>query len=561
MNNHLPENPPGRPQSKTPMGPSFSQNDRLRPDVSPHASSVPGAMSTKPDSLEEAISDAKKMAALNEPKKDDHPIIEKKEPVKEPEKEVKVEKHPPKEIEEHPVVIKEPEVPIYDYPEKLNLTEKTGDAVDRALSHLNKDYLENGEIRRKAWLRPIIPLAVGFGVGVLKPVSGLFENIGHASVINSVLSPAVSLLRRVTGENAFSQFARFANRRESSGLLGRIFNGGESRVLKSLFLREDGDMRQLLRLKDQGADLKNLSIGNKNRINNLIAAGFMAELKAQMIAEYNVNISNKDNEKINRMHEAYGMARELFLAKIPTRGQQEKFLLETLPSLLRGKERSLWLKQTAGLAGVGLIKTTALVTLGHIFTAANIKDFAKGVGDFFSSVGTWASDLVNNVLKPAADALGQTAGDIGRGVGTAFDGLQKAVGDGLSGLATWKDHDLMPGLGQLGQGLVDLKDKGVNAISGIGNPLDSLKNVGNPLDSLKNIGNPLDGLANITPPINDLKNQSEVIYNGIGIDPSHISDQIGRLPPDVLKFVNGGLIPSHPADIAKLGGGVDGSLY
>lgn len=563
MNNNLPEKPPGKPFPKN----SFMSHDRPKMSFSAGSPFPPANPNSSEPSLEDILSVNPKVGNAklehvpqttfphkDEPVKDDHHLdINISDHSHEPDHkddhylDIKIADHPK---ETNPKEKKYPDVPhievkpIYDYPEKLNLAEKTGDAVDVALSHLGRDYLENGEIRRKAWLRPIIPLAVGFGVGVLKPVSGLFENIGHAAVINSVLSPAISLLRRVTGENAFSQFARFANRRENSGLIGRIFNGGESRVLKSLFLREDRDMRQLLRLKDQGADLKDLVIGNKNRINNLIASGFMAELKAKMIAEYNVNISAKDNDKLSRMHEAYGMARELFLAKIPTRGQQEKFLLETLPSLLSGKERSLWLKQTAGLAGVGIIKTTALVTLGHIFTLSNIKDFAKGVGDVFSGIGTWTSDLVNNVFKPAIAAAGQTAGDIGRGIGTAFDGLQKAVGDGLSGLATWKDttlgpglndtlgniatwkdNDLRNGLSQMGQGLIDLKDKGLNAIGGIGNPLDALKNTGNPL-------------------------------GGIGTDPGRITDQIGHLPPDVLKFANCGIVPSHPADIAKLGAGV-----
>lgn len=478
----------------------------------------------KPDGLEEAINEAKKIDALNEQKKDDHHL------------DIKISNNPKEldikddhnldiKITEHPKdpipKVKQPDVsqitekPIYDYPEKLNLAEKTGDAIDKSLANLSRDYLAEGEASRSAWMRPILPLAIGFGAGVLKPVADMVGNISQAAVVTSLLSPAISLVRRVTGENAFSQFARFAKRR-NEGLISKLLFGGEARVLKSLYLREDRDMRQLLRLKDQGADLKSLAVGNKTRISNLIASGFIAEMKAQMIAENNIKLSDRDSEKINRMHEAYYMAKNLFYAKIPTRGQQEKFLYYDLPALLTKKERALWAKQTAGIAGIGVLKTTVLVTMGHIFTAKNITDFAKGVGDALATVGGWKDQLIHDVFQPAADAV----------------------------------------------------KSGVDQIPG---KLGELKNNWDNLFKAGPVPPPSGDTPPVPPPTTTPPSGPD--FSQLGHEVDKLKDRISQIPKDIQEWVNNalksnpnflnlwGIVRSHPDDIGKLGGGVDGKLF
>lgn len=458
MNNQLPEKPPGRPMARTP----FVPRDRQRMPYSPGGAANPSFSRSPEPSLEDLMSNSPKpendkvelSSSVTLPEKDEpgkvdfHLDVKKDNLPKEPDHkedrslDIKINEHskePKLKENKHPDVPIIEERPMYDYPEKLNLAEKTGDAIDKSLQHLSHDYLADGEARRSAWLRPVFPIALGFGAGVLKPVADMVGNISQAAVVTSLLSPAVSLLRRVTGENAFSQFARFAKRR-NEGLIGKLLFGGEARVLKSLYLREDRDMRQLLRLKDQGADLKSLSVGNKTRISNLIASGFMAEMKAQMIAEHDIKLSDRDNEKINRMHEAYNMAKNLFYAKIPTSGQQEKFLYYDLPVLMTKKERALWAKQTVGIAGIGVLKTTVLVTMGHIFTAKNITDFAKGVGDTMGAIGGWKDHLITDVFQPAMDSIGHTIDDIGKGI------------------IDFKDHTIGPAIDQAGRDFTNWKD-------------------------------------------------------------------------------------------------------
>lgn len=276
----------------------------------------------------------------------------------------------------------------YLYPAELNLAQKTGDSVDRALLNMNRVLLGEGEVRRMSIGRAALPFAVALGAGGAA-AGRLAEALPLAGEVTAVLSPMASGVRRIMGENAFSQFARFANRREDRGIFSRIFHGAESRVLKWLFFREDRDTRQLMRLFDQNADPNQLRIGSRDRINDLITAGVMAELKAQMIAEHNIQISPKEDEKIKRMHDAYAYAKRIFQAKIPTPGQREIFVNEILPDLLRGREQRLWLQQTLGLGAVGAGKAMVTVLLGNGLIPLITDGLLPHVATGYNAVSAW----------------------------------------------------------------------------------------------------------------------------------------------------------------------------
>lgn len=289
-------------------------------------------------------------------------------------------------------------------PPRTELAQNTYHAVDKALDNMTRIYLQGGEVRRMAWLRPVLPFLAGIGAGILKPLGNIFGGLWYGAAITGILSPVTSLVRRITGENAFSQFARFANRAEDRGLASRIIHGGESRAVKAFFLKEDKDIRQLLRLKDQKIetkeDLNRLGIGSRDRIDNLIASGVMAGMKVQMIQEHNAQLSEKENDKLKRLQDAYLMAKTLMDAKIPSQGQKEIFINDVLPNLVRKKERELWLKQTAGITGVGLLKSSAMVILGNVFTFTNINNLLGAAGDAAGRVWKGWTNLTNDWIKP-----------------------------------------------------------------------------------------------------------------------------------------------------------------
>lgn len=368
-----------------------------------------------------------------------------------------------------PVVRPQGDVPAGDriwlYPEKLNLApqQDTTHALYRSMMNINRQWLQDGEVRRMSWGRAAsIPIIGGLIGGMLKPfaargsvdvggklsplppgmapdqvsklihggkfvaptgteyLTGAMQNIGIAGAIAGVLSPIVSGIRRVTGENAFSQFARFANRREDRGLLSRIIHGGESRVMKWLFFREDRDTRQIHRLFDQinqsgdlaWQDLNRLNIGSRDRINNLIAAGVMEEMKAQMIAEHNMQLSPKEMDRINRMHENFRMAQRIFDAKIPTAGQRRIYIDAILPDLLRRREQNLWTQQTVGLAGVGAAKAAGIALLGHVFTFANIDALARGAFGLATQAWEWGYKTTSRVVQPGVVYASKIPGNI-----------------------------------------------------------------------------------------------------------------------------------------------------
>lgn len=236
---------------------------------------------------------------------------------------------------------------IWLYPETVDITPQadTRHALYRAMMNTNRQWLQDGEVRRMSIGRAAaIPLIGGIVGGVLKHFGGpkdtpvgatpqlseltgnVLQNTTLGGIIAGVLSPIASGVRRLTGENAFSQFARFANRREDRGILSRLVHGAESRALKWLFLREDRDTTQLLRILDQGTDVNRINIGSRARLNDLMAAGVMAEMKAQMVAEHNIQLSSKEQDRIKRWHDAFRLSQRIFDAKIPTAGQREIYI-------------------------------------------------------------------------------------------------------------------------------------------------------------------------------------------------------------------------------------------
>lgn len=317
------------------------------------------------------------------------------------EKEAEDEKTGTVEDNSEPSFTSEPVSHYYD--SKVELPQRTSHVIDRALDNLKVNYLQEGEIRRKSWLRPVFPFLSGLGIGIVstKSVAGFFEGIGKSALITGLFSPVASLVRRITGENAFSQFARFANKAENNNLLTRLTHGGESRAVKNFFLKEDRDIRQLLRLKDQGAVLDRIHVGSRDRIDNLIASGVLAGMKAQMIAENGVQLSEADHDKLLRLQEAFQMSKTLMDAKIPKGGQQDIFINDVLPNLVKKKERLLWMKQTAGITGVGLLKSTAMVILGSAFNFTNINWLLNKAGAAGGRVWDMWTNVTQKVLTPA----------------------------------------------------------------------------------------------------------------------------------------------------------------
>lgn len=257
---------------------------------------------------------------------------------------------------------------------------------------------------------------VGFGAQ-FKDIAGTFAATGAAAAIaTGVLSPTMSIMKRaLLGENAWRQAASFMVRKEDGGFLSRIIHGGESRLMKWSMFRENRARRQLLRLADQNVDVKDLVLGNRNKVEDLIAEGMTAGTTAQMMTELGVPLSPKENEKLDRLNRAYDMARKIFDAKITTAGQKEIFLNDRLPGLVRNKERALWAGQTALIAGVGIIKSVSMVGLLQSITDIRINkllDVGKDVG---IGVGQWLTNLtgnndivtwVTNTLKPPVLAPG-----------------------------------------------------------------------------------------------------------------------------------------------------------
>lgn len=314
---------------------------------------------------------------------------------------------------------------LYRETENLAPNDTRGPLYD-AMRRLNAQWLDNGEVRRMSIARAsAVPIIGGILGGILKPafggtvpatvpeyLVGATENIGIAGAVAGVLSPIVSGLRRLTGENAFSQFARFANRREDRGLLSRLVHGAESRALKFLFLREDRDTQQLLRIFDQRTDVNAINIGSRDRLNNLMAAGVMAEMKAQMIAEHNIQLSEKETARVNRFHDAFRMAQRIYEAKIPTPGQRQIFVNDILPDLMMCRERGLYAGQTAALAAISAGKAAGLALLGHVFAFDNIQRLALAAGDVAKGVWEWGYKTVANVAQPAAIHVAQIPGNI-----------------------------------------------------------------------------------------------------------------------------------------------------
>lgn len=352
---------------------------------------------------------------------------------------------------------------IWLYPETVNITPAadTRHALYRSMMNINRQWLQDGEVRRMSIARAsAIPIIGGLVGGLLKPFAargyydvtlpggvasrvprppgfppastvglggskidyippttaetlvGAAQNVGVAGLIAGVLSPIASGLRRLTGENAFSQFARFANRREDRGLISRLAHGAESRLLKWLFLREDRDTAQLLRIMDQGTDVNRINIGSRERLNNLISAGVMAEMKAQMVAEHNIQLSQKETDRINRWHDAFRLSQRIYDAKIPTPGQRQIYINDILPDLLRNRERALYAQQTTALAGIGAVKAAGIALLGHVFAFENIHRLALAAGDVAKGVYNWGYKTVANVAQPAGIHLAQIPDNI-----------------------------------------------------------------------------------------------------------------------------------------------------
>lgn len=318
----------------------------------------------------------------------------------------------------------------------------TNHALDTSLMNLSRTYLGEGEVRHMSRFRAgVIPAVVGASGGLLKSLAGIggWESIPAFGLLTGVLSPIFSGIRRLTGENAFSQFARFANRAEDRGIMSRLVHGGESRAVKGAFLREDRDVRQLMRVFDQGTNpadadpnsvnnrasrqalVDRLNFGSRDTIDRLIAAGVMAEMKAQLVAENDIQLSPQDHQKIERYHQAFEMAKLLYDRKIPTAGQRALFVNNQLPRLLQGMERRLWGEQTARVAGIGMLKTMALATLGHLITAANIISLSgnaflpaairgapiKGlIPQMGEQAAAWTSSVLNAAVIPGAKTVG-----------------------------------------------------------------------------------------------------------------------------------------------------------
>lgn len=247
----------------------------------------------------------------------------------------------------------------------------------------------------------------GLGAQLQNAVSTFAAVGGSAAIVTGVLSPTMSIMKRaLLGENAWKQAASFMVRKEDGGLLSRIIHGGESRLMKWSMFRENRARRQLLRLADQKVDVKDLVLGNRGKIEDLIAEGMVAGATSQMMTELGVPLSPRDQEKRERLNRAYDMARQIFDAKIPTAGQKEIFINDKLPELVRNKERVLWATQTALITGVGVLKSVSMVGLLQTFTHLNInhmiergKDLVIGAGNFIEKTtpikaGTWVAQVL-----------------------------------------------------------------------------------------------------------------------------------------------------------------------
>lgn len=326
--------------------------------------------------------------------------------------------------------------------------------LDRATANVLTPYLTD-EVRRMSYGRAAaIPLLGGLVGGILKPFQygdvtqrakaagafshitgrGIFEppvgevaggvlnNMGLAGMIVGILSPVASGVRRIMGESAFTQFARFANKREGTGLIGRLMHGMESRFMKGIFLHEDRETTKLLRLYDQKVDLNQWQFHDRREINNLIAAGVVAKMKKRVVDFYNIQLSPKEREKLDRFDNAFDMAGRIFDFKIPTAGQREIFTNDILPDLIRGRERNLWMRQTGAITGAGALKAGALALTGHILAFDNIEKLWLTVEGAAKGALNWGYKVVANVAQPAIVGVGDFAKDVGRHVDYVLKG-------------------------------------------------------------------------------------------------------------------------------------------
>ncbi|MBI2611573.1 hypothetical protein HYW54_02385 [Candidatus Gottesmanbacteria bacterium] len=310
------------------------------------------------------------------------------------------------------------------YPEAPSFPATTGDAVDRSLKAM-KDVLlgsgiDTGEVRRMSGVRAAaLPLMVAAGTAATRPMTEMLSAIPGAGIFAALLSPVVSVANRIMGENAFSQAAKFMNRSEDRGLFSRILHGGESRLVKGAFFKEDRNTQQLLRLYDQmtgGWDIDqntgqrryrrgqaeqdawvdNMTVGSRDRIEWLISRGVFQELKAQMIDEHNMQLSDKELMMKERMHDAYRMAKKLYERKIPTEGQRQIFRQTSLPRILNTMEFSLWSSQSLRVAGVTGLKAAGAVALGMAgipLAAEGLKAVGAGVAAISSNIPAWLNSL------------------------------------------------------------------------------------------------------------------------------------------------------------------------
>ncbi len=368
--------------------------------------------------------------------------------------------------------VEDPKTHFYRRQENILPAEAPGSLsypLDLTMNQLNRVLLDQGEVRRmsagRAALAPIIgALGTVAGVGELglKALSG----VPIAGVVAAGLSGVFSLARRATGENAFSMAARFMNRREDrqgiTGLLSRIIHGGESRAVKWAFFHEDKDAQQLLRMYDQmtqrredgtirmsrpeqDAWLDSMAVGSRDRINDMIAAGVMEELKAKLIREHNMQISEKEAVKINRMHDAYDMAKRLFERKVPTLGQRQILAQQVIPDRVRTRERSLWMQQAGLVAGVEAAKSATFVLGGAVAVPAII----EGLGALAPAGSKVALDM-GGILNTTGANIGKATADVGGGLG----GFLNSVVDGI------KNFKLpsLPNLGAAAPGAAPVSD-------------------------------------------------------------------------------------------------------
>lgn len=340
---------------------------------------------------------------------------------------------------------------IYEYPAELPpMPANTSHALDGAKNDLIRGNLE-GEQRRSIG-QATVPFVVGAAAEIIRPKGHFFGSIYNAilggplgvvagdlagkagglvglsvemkkaaenlvsagsagAIATMALTPSISIMKRVLfGENAWKQAASFMVRKEDGGILSRIIHGGESRLLKWSMFSENASRRQLLRFADQNVDVNNLIVGNKSRLEDLIAEGMVAGATSQMMTELNVPLSAREAEKMERMNRAYDMAKKLFDSKITTAGQREIFLNDKLPGLMRNKERMMWAKQTGLITAVGMAKAVSMVGLLQAFDLSNItrlRIMAEQVGGGFV---TWGKGIYVQVQAGWAAVTGWAAG-------------------------------------------------------------------------------------------------------------------------------------------------------